>query len=59
MLHIGPERDLGLFDGFDVRLCRPRKRDAVVCSGLYDDHSSETPADYAGLLTGLLERAVP
>jgi ribonucleotide monophosphatase NagD (HAD superfamily) len=58
LLHIGPERDLGLFEGFDVRLVPPEEAQVVVCSGLYDD-TRETPADYAGLFAGLLERNVP
>ena len=58
ILHIGPERDKGLFDGFDVRLSPPEEADAVVCSGLYDD-TKETPADYAELLTSLAARGLP
>jgi len=58
LLHIGPERDLGLFQGLDVRLATPETAEVVVCSGLYDD-TRETPADYAGLFTGLLARGVP
>jgi HAD superfamily hydrolase (TIGR01459 family) len=58
LLHIGPERDLGLFEGFDVRLVPPKEAQVVVCSGLYDD-TRETPADYAGLFAGLLARGVP
>jgi HAD superfamily hydrolase (TIGR01459 family) len=58
LLHIGPERDKGLFDGFDVHLSSPQEADAVLCSGLYDD-TKETPADYAGLLATLAARGVP
>src|SRR5262245_2006562 len=58
LLHIGPERDLGLFAGLDVRLAPAEKAEVVVCSGLHDD-ARETPADYAGLFQGLLKRDVP
>jgi HAD superfamily hydrolase (TIGR01459 family) len=58
LLHIGPERDRGLFEGYDVRFASPEMAEVVICSGLYDD-SQETPADYAGLFEGLLARRVP
>jgi HAD superfamily hydrolase (TIGR01459 family) len=58
LLHIGPARDMGLFEGYDVRLSTPEAAEAVVCSGLYDD-TKETPADYAGLLAGLAARGLP
>ncbi|KAB2914606.1 MAG: TIGR01459 family HAD-type hydrolase [Hyphomicrobiaceae bacterium] len=58
LLHVGPERDKGLFEGFDVQIAAPESAEVVVCSGLYDD-TKETPADYAGLFAGLLARGVP
>ena len=58
LLHIGPERDQGLFEGFDIRLSPPETAEVVICSGLYDD-TKETPADYARLFDGLLARRVP
>jgi HAD superfamily hydrolase (TIGR01459 family) len=58
LLHIGPERDKGLFAGFEVRLSPLDEAQAVVCSGLYDD-TKETPADYADLFAGLLARGLP
>jgi HAD superfamily hydrolase (TIGR01459 family) len=58
LLHIGPERDLGLFAGLDVRLAPAEEAEVVVCSGLHDD-TRETPADYAELFRGLLARGVP
>ena len=58
LLHIGPERDRGLFKGYDVRFSPPETAEVAICSGLYDD-SKETPADYAGLLEGLRARRVP
>ena len=58
LLHIGPERDRGLFEGYDVRFSPPETAEVAICSGLYDD-SKETPADYAGLFEGLRARRVP
>jgi HAD superfamily hydrolase (TIGR01459 family) len=58
VLHIGPERDLGLFTGLDVTLVTAEAAEAVVCSGLYDD-TKETPASYADLFQGLLARRLP
>ena len=58
VLHIGPERDLGIFTGLDVTLAAAEGAEAVVCSGFYDD-TKETPADYADLFEGLLARRLP
>jgi HAD superfamily hydrolase (TIGR01459 family) len=58
LLHIGPERDKGLFEGFDVRFAPAEAAEVVVCSGLFDD-TRETPANYAELFEGLLARRVP
>jgi HAD superfamily hydrolase (TIGR01459 family) len=58
LLHIGPERDHGLFAGLGIHLSPAEEAEVVLCSGLHDD-TRETPADYAGLFRGLLERGVP
>jgi HAD superfamily hydrolase (TIGR01459 family) len=58
LLHIGPERDLGLFTGLGVRLAPAETADAIVCSGLYDD-TKETPASYEALFDKLLARRLP
>ncbi|MBR2536734.1 MAG: TIGR01459 family HAD-type hydrolase [Hyphomicrobium sp.] len=58
LLHIGPKRDLPLFDGLDATFADVSVAGVAVCSGLYDDET-ETPADYAALLTALLARDVP
>ncbi len=58
LLHIGPDRDMPLFEGYDVELGKEEVADAIICSGLYDD-SKETPADYADLLAGLAQRRIP
>ncbi|TMJ72706.1 MAG: TIGR01459 family HAD-type hydrolase [Alphaproteobacteria bacterium] len=58
LLHIGPERDQGLFDGLGVKLATAEEAQAIVCSGFYDD-TRETPADYAGLFERLAARRLP
>lgn len=58
VFHLGPERDRPIFDGLKVKLGSPEEADLVVCTGLFDDET-ETPADYAALLSGLARREVP
>lgn len=58
IFHIGPERDLSLFDGLDVELCEEFEAAAVVCTGLFDDEN-ETPDDYVELLQRLRSRNLP
>jgi HAD superfamily hydrolase (TIGR01459 family) len=55
MLHLGPERDRGIFAGLDIEIAEVGNAQIVLCSGLYDDET-ETPADYAGLLAGMEAR---
>jgi HAD superfamily hydrolase (TIGR01459 family) len=56
--HLGPARDLPIFDGLGVTLGSAADSAAVVCSGLCDDES-ETPEDYADRLAGFLELRLP
>ncbi len=58
LLHIGPERDKGLFEGIDVEFASAATADAIVCSGLWDD-TKETPDDYAELFASLVARGLP
>ena len=53
MLHLGPERDRGVYRGPE-RLSGRRGQGAeiVLCTGLYDD-DTETPDDYRDLLEDL------
>ena len=55
VFHIGPERDLGIFEGLDLRFVPMEQADYVVCTGLTDDET-ETPESYRALLTRLRER---
>lgn len=56
--HIGPKRDLPLFDGLDVTLSDADGARVAVCSGLFDDET-ETPENYASILSALKTRDVP
>jgi HAD superfamily hydrolase (TIGR01459 family) len=58
VFHLGPERDRPIFAGIDVRLGKPEQAELIVCSGLFDDET-ETPEDYAELLTALAARKLP
>lgn len=58
ILHIGPDRDKGLFEGLDISLADAASAEMALCSGLYDD-TRETPDDYAELLARLHARHVP
>jgi HAD superfamily hydrolase (TIGR01459 family) len=46
MLHLGPERDRGVFAGLPIERVEVNQAQIVLCTGLYDD-DTETPADYA------------
>ena len=55
VFHIGPERDLGIFEGLDLRFVPLQQADYVVCTGLTDDET-ETPESYRALLTEVRDR---
>lgn len=56
--HIGPDRDLAIFEGLDVSLVRLEEAQALVCSGL-DDDEAEAPDDYRDRLEAALARKLP
>jgi HAD superfamily hydrolase (TIGR01459 family) len=56
--HIGPARDVPMFDGLDAPLVPIESADYVVCSGLFDD-TSETPQDYGALIAAMRARGLP
>lgn len=58
VFHLGPERDLQLFDGLEVELVEEFEAAAIVCTGLFDDET-ETPDDYAPMLQRLRSRNLP
>jgi HAD superfamily hydrolase (TIGR01459 family) len=55
IFHLGPERDLPIFEGLDLKLVDARQAELIVCTGLFND-VTETPEDYEGLLRELAER---
>jgi HAD superfamily hydrolase (TIGR01459 family) len=57
VFHIGPERDLSIFDGLDLRMTTVQAADYVVCSGLFDDEK-ETPDDYRDLAAAMRARGL-
>jgi len=57
VFHVGPQRDVTIFDGLDVRLTQVEAADYVVCSGLFDDER-ETPDDYRDLTAAMRNRGL-
>jgi HAD superfamily hydrolase (TIGR01459 family) len=55
LLHIGPDRDRGVFDGLRVSCVSPDEAEVVVCTGLFDD-DMESPDDYEEMLVDLCRR---
>jgi HAD superfamily hydrolase (TIGR01459 family) len=58
LLHIGPPRDLPIFDGLDAPTAPLESADYAVCSGLTDD-TVETPQDYHALIERMRARGLP
>ena len=56
--HLGPERDVPLFEGLAVNMVQPDEADIVILTGFYDD-TNETAEDYRQILTKLLSRNLP
>src|SRR5215468_9111694 len=57
VFHIGPERDLPIFEGLPVSIAPIERADFAVCSGLFDD-TTETPQDYDGVIADLRRRGL-
>jgi HAD superfamily hydrolase (TIGR01459 family) len=55
LYHLGPDRDLPIYDGVPVRFEGVDEADYVVCTGLLDD-DTDTLEDYAPLLRRMRER---
>lgn len=53
--HLGPPRDIGLFEGLPNRLVPFEEADFVVCTGLFEDES-ETVEDYSARLRAMKAR---
>jgi HAD superfamily hydrolase (TIGR01459 family) len=58
ILHLGPERDLGIFEGLGIERAGVDSADVVICTGLNDDER-ETPTDYAETLAACAKRNLP
>ena len=58
VFHLGPERDLCLFEGLNVAFAPPEKAVAAVCTGFFHE-DRETPEDYDAILAALAARGVP
>lgn len=56
--HVGPERDLPLFDGLNVARVALDKATAIVCTGPFDD-TKEGPEDYRDYWKPALARRLP
>jgi HAD superfamily hydrolase (TIGR01459 family) len=56
-LHIGPERDRGVFEGLPIACVDLEQASVVLCTGLYDD-DTETPNDYRDVLAGMKARGL-
>jgi HAD superfamily hydrolase (TIGR01459 family) len=55
--HLGPPRDLPIYEGLDVRFGPVESADYVVCSG-FDDDSDETVEDYRPRLEAMRGRGL-
>src|SRR5262249_57623619 len=58
VFHIGPRRDLPIFEGLDAPVAPLESADYVVCSGLTDD-TKETPDDYRDVIARMRGRGLP
>lgn len=58
LYHLGPDRDLGIYEGLGVVLGGLDEAELIVCTGLFDD-TTETPEDYAPTLKTAKARSLP
>ena len=57
VFHLGPPRDLPIYQALNVELKDVERADYVVCSGLFDD-TKETPEDYRAMLERMKARGL-
>lgn len=55
---LGPDRDLQLLDGLDVKRVDAGSAEAIVCTGLFTDEN-EKPEDYLDMLKGFQSQNLP
>lgn len=58
IFHLGPQRDISIFDGLGAVFAPVEQADYVVCTGLFHD-DGETPDDYRGLIATMRQRGMP
>lgn len=58
VFHLGPGRDMSIFDGQKLERVPLAEAHAVLCTGLFND-LTETPADYTGLLADMKGLGLP
>ncbi len=58
VFHLGPERDLGIYDGLPLTFVDDQSCDIICCTGLFND-DTETPDDYQARLADWRARGVP
>lgn len=57
VFHLGPQRDISIFEGLNVRFASAEEADYVVCTGLFNDET-ETPESYREMLTLMRDRGL-
>ena len=57
LLHIGPDRDRGIFADLSIVCVEANRAELVLCTGLFDD-DHETPDDYRDLLSDAKRRGL-
>lgn len=57
LFHIGPQHNVGLFEGLDVELVGENEAEYVVLTGLFDDET-ESPETYRPMFRRLIERGL-
>lgn len=55
--HLGPDRDLPLYEGLEIELVEEDAAQFISCTGLFDDRT-ETPDDYMERLRGWVDRGL-
>ena len=56
--HLGPQRDIGIFEGLDVTFAAADDAEVIALTGLFND-DVETPDDYAAMLRDFRARDLP
>ncbi len=56
--HLGPSRDVPVFEGLDIEMTTAEAAKLMVCTGLFDD-DTETPDDYKAPLSVMAARGLP